>query len=977
MNNVKFIVDKSNCFVLGNVEKTYFFSFEIRGEGTIERSHFVCGNSGQKEQNDYAIYDGVKGLGDECFSNSKVTGIAFVAKKEIKTIGNRCFEKSSITKLIFPESLSEIGLYNFPASLETLYLPASLEYIDGRNFRLCGSRLKLKLNENSKFLRIVDDVLYNYEMTEIIFCPRNKKGKFVIPESVTKIGHHCFAHCKELTKIIIPPAVKEIGISSFRDIELEKLVIPNSVEEIGISCFNSAKIGELVMSNKIVHIPNYAFCQAKINNLNLQPNIDHIGNFAFAETNIKGNINLISLQSFGENVFNKTSFDENAILYLPANDNIWACNMFNDKLKFKSIFILSLIPPCLNDNIIKGDFLDINKFFVPKGTAFVYKKAYGWSSIDNIEEFDISELANEFKDFRLVLATIYKSKLNFDRENINRTIENILSDFIKIESDEELKDAIQLIKYNRLFYPVLNSSLEENILMRCSFEFRKKLLLENLDLNINVHVPSNYLEHIPELNHNTNTIDNVCKNNQEDIKLIGIGTENVKVVFKNIQDSIIEHLNMAKSTITIAVSWFTNPCIYSALRSAVQNGVKVRMIINNDLINNGGRCLDFNKIIEDGADISLVEFPHLIHHKFCVIDSEIIINGSYNWTRLSEANYENVMICKQNTALASDFEKEFERLLQMSEHKHIQTMPEHVPEKPEYDRGAFRQYITEENTVNAADIVDDIEKLKTLRAVAKFNPEYFKTIEPKSEEKYSEQFDILDESDEIKKFAEEVMIREENRISESIQQEQTNSNIITQITEYPKDYSIANNIYLAIDASGSMKEFYANSDFTQIINQVLSVALSQSKRQKVALYTFNANSKFIKDVTFSNYNFVKSYNFEPAGKTLLNTFIEGVMNSLNQHDLVIIITDGDIQDLEKVKQNISNKKDIYWLVLGYGGKFETINKLNEFSNSSFISLSDFIPITKNNLTKILIEKYIKWRINSHEFALKTSPKYTI
>lgn len=966
MNNVKFIVDKSNC-----IKSIHYFSFEVIGEGTIESNQLICGNSGKKEWNTYTIHEGIKGLGDECFSNSKVTDIAFVGKKEMKTIGNKCFEKSNITELIFPESLSEIGLYNFPASLKTLYLPASLEYIDGRNFRLCGSKLKLKLNENSKFLRIVDDVLYNYEMTEIIFCPRNKKGKFVIPESVTKIGHHCFAHCKELTKIIIPPAVKEIGISSFRDIELEKLVIPNSVEEIGISCFNSAKIGELVMSNKIVHIPNYAFYQAKINNLNLQPNIDHIGNFAFAETNIKGNINLISLQSFGENVFNKTSFDENAILYLPANDNIWACNMFmfNDKLKFKSVFILSLIPPCLNDDIIKGDFLDNNKFFVPKGTAFVYKKAYGWSSIDNIEEFDISELANEFKDFRLVLATIYKSKQNFDRESINRTIENILSDFVNIESDEELKKAIQLIKYNRLFYPVLNSSLEENILMRCSFEIRKKLLFENLDLNINVNVPSNYQEHIPDLNQNANTIDNVCKNNQENIKLIGIGTENVKVVFKNIQNSIIEHLNMAKSTITIAVSWFTNPRIYSALRSAVQKGVKVRMIINNDLINNGGRCLDFNKIIEDGADISLVEFPHLIHHKFCVIDSEVVINGSYNWTRLSEANYENVMICKQNTALASDFENEFDRLLQMSEHKHIQTMPERVPEKPEYDRSAFKQYITEENTVNAADIADDLEKLKALRAVAKFNPEYFKTIEPKSDEKYSEQFNILDESEEIKKYAEEIIKNEENKISESTRQEQTNSTNIAQIAEPTIDNCIVENIYLAIDASGSMKNFYNNSDFTNIINQILSVSISQSKHQKVALYTFNANSKFIKDVTFSNYNFVKSYNFEPAGKTLLNTFIEGVMNSLNQHDLVIIITDGDIQDLEKVKQNISNKKDIYWLVLGYGGKFETINKLNEFSNSSFISLSDFIPITKNNLTKILIEKYIKWRINSHKFAL--------
>ncbi|MBQ1991680.1 MAG: 50S ribosomal protein L9, partial [Clostridia bacterium] len=98
-------------------------------------------------------------------------------------------------------------------------------------------------------------------------------------------------------------------------------------------------------------------------------------------------------------------------------------------------------------------------------------------------------------------------------------------------------------------------------------------------------------------------------------------------------------------------------------------GIKVQLITNNDLINNGGYCLNFNELINEGVEISLIEYPHLLHHKFCIVDDDVIVNGSYNWTRFSSKNYENIIVIRNDSDAVEAFTKEFENLLENAEHK--------------------------------------------------------------------------------------------------------------------------------------------------------------------------------------------------------------------------------------------------------------------------------------------------------------------
>jgi hypothetical protein len=53
-----------------------------------------------------------------------------------------------------------------------------------------------------------------------------------------------------------------------------------------------------------------------------------------------------------------------------------------------------------------------------------------------------------------------------------------------------------------------------------------------------------------------------------------------------------------------------------------------------------------------------------MHNKFCIIDAETIITGSYNWTNKAQLNDENILVIKDNHELAQQFMQEFDSILE-------------------------------------------------------------------------------------------------------------------------------------------------------------------------------------------------------------------------------------------------------------------------------------------------------------------------
>ena len=134
------------------------------------------------------------------------------------------------------------------------------------------------------------------------------------------------------------------------------------------------------------------------------------------------------------------------------------------------------------------------------------------------------------------------------------------------------------------------------------------------------------------------------------------------VVFDEIEDKVIQGIRDAKFIIWVAVAWFSNERIYKELLIKKKQGLNVRIILSKEESNRGM----ISKLKENEFDI--VEIPqwgawgyNRMHDKFCIIDMDYVMHGSYNWT--STANYnEETLATALDHGLVAKFATQFMEL---------------------------------------------------------------------------------------------------------------------------------------------------------------------------------------------------------------------------------------------------------------------------------------------------------------------------
>lgn len=190
------------------------------------------------------------------------------------------------------------------------------------------------------------------------------------------------------------------------------------------------------------------------------------------------------------------------------------------------------------------------------------------------------------------------------------------------------------------------------------------------------------------------------------------GAVQTQAYFEDIQLHILNALRKARTTIHIAVAWFTDPEIFDLLCKKQQAGVKVELIIVNDSINRKSP-IQYEKLSELGGLFLMIgdkkKSSAIMHNKFCVIDGVTVITGSYNWSKQAQENWENITIISGDTAFARQFLQEFSA---------IQDHATGEAAKQGLDHGKIMQRLEALRHVIDLDDDDDIElqltKLKRL-----------------------------------------------------------------------------------------------------------------------------------------------------------------------------------------------------------------------------------------------------------------------
>jgi hypothetical protein len=124
----------------------------------------------------------------------------------------------------------------------------------------------------------------------------------------------------------------------------------------------------------------------------------------------------------------------------------------------------------------------------------------------------------------------------------------------------------------------------------------------------------------------------------------------VQSYFTNINDRIQDELNKAKYSIRVAMYSLNDKLLFSILCEKANNGIAVELVVSPKQLIQNQEKINLNELIEYGGNIFLFNHPSEnyddMHNKFCIIDFNTVITGSFNWTNQAKRNEENIVIIR-------------------------------------------------------------------------------------------------------------------------------------------------------------------------------------------------------------------------------------------------------------------------------------------------------------------------------------------
>ena len=161
----------------------------------------------------------------------------------------------SIDGVVYDKDVTR--LIYFPTAKNELHkIPDSVTDVDilfnNGSWAETFANANIQLGAGVTKYKMVDGIIYNEDMTEVLFCTASATGSYVMPESVTDIAEFAFID-SNLTSVTISPNVTTIVYSAFYcSAKLQEVTLPESVTGIHHSAFYGCESLEKVHIKDIV-----------------------------------------------------------------------------------------------------------------------------------------------------------------------------------------------------------------------------------------------------------------------------------------------------------------------------------------------------------------------------------------------------------------------------------------------------------------------------------------------------------------------------------------------------------------------------------------------------------------------------------------------------------------------------------------------------------------------------------------------------
>jgi phosphatidylserine/phosphatidylglycerophosphate/cardiolipin synthase-like enzyme len=143
----------------------------------------------------------------------------------------------------------------------------------------------------------------------------------------------------------------------------------------------------------------------------------------------------------------------------------------------------------------------------------------------------------------------------------------------------------------------------------------------------------------------------------------GVAVENYFSPKDEVMAKLVDYVLAAKKSIHFYAFTYTHADLSGAMISQFQNGLDVQGVIENRGASQGALVPLYCAKVPVKTDGN----KYTMHHKVIVIDGEIVITGSFNFTKSAdEANDDNILVI-HSPALAKLYEEEYQRILAIAE----------------------------------------------------------------------------------------------------------------------------------------------------------------------------------------------------------------------------------------------------------------------------------------------------------------------
>jgi len=120
---------------------------------------------------------------------------------------------------------------------------------------------------------------------------------------------------------------------------------------------------------------------------------------------------------------------------------------------------------------------------------------------------------------------------------------------------------------------------------------------------------------------------------------------------------LLNWINHANQSIYVLIYSFTLDDVANALIAAKNRGLDVKVIMDNE--QSAGPGSEYQTLLNAGVTVRTDNRSAEMHDKVAIIDNQIVITGSFNWSANADTNNNENLIVLRSPSLASTYTTEF------------------------------------------------------------------------------------------------------------------------------------------------------------------------------------------------------------------------------------------------------------------------------------------------------------------------------